>query len=218
MPIPTTFEALVKVSVSCGYILTRHDDSHLIAIPWTEAACPDHELIEKFFGEGDHFVCGEASKKLHGRKVWHINLGDDLFVDVSVMPRIATEKQRQVKRQFLVARNQAMYEDYVQHNLSFEELSLKYDLSAFHIGGIIDQLRMARAREDANEKRIRPGPDPYKRRVKNKRGHEPGYVLVYPLKHPLMPAQVPHTTPPVWTYREAQKEADRLNAGNKQSK
>lgn len=216
MPIPTTFTALVKVALSCGYILTRHEDCHLIAIPWTETAAPAEDLIETMFGEGDHHAIGEPTKKLHGRKSWHIGLGrisrdEELSVDVSVMPRIATEKQRLSKRHTLATRNQGIYNDFVYNEFTLGALAHKYDLSTFHLSGILEQLRQRRQRSDSHAGIIRPGADPYKRRVKSSHGHEPGYILVYPPKDSRYRQGPEKDKPPVWNYREAQKEADRLN-------
>lgn len=212
MTIPTTFKALVKVALTSGYILTRHEDSHLIAIPWTEDALTGDDLVGAMFSEGDNYshIHGVPSKKLHGRKVWHVNLGDDLFVEVSVMPRIATDSQRLIKRRQMDARNAGIYSDFISSDFSLGELSHKYGLSTLHLNGILDQLRLRRQHADAKAGLIYPELDPHKRRMKNGRGYETGYVLKYPLRGYIKAMLRPENMP-VWGYRDAQKEADRLN-------
>lgn len=209
MPIPNSFKILSQAAVSCGYILTQHDDSHLIAIPWTEAAGKSDDLIEKMFGSGDNYNWVEPTRRLHGRKDWHISLGEDVFIDVSVMPRIATEKQRQDKRQIMDSRDQDIYDDYILHDLSLLDLAQKYSLGVARVNGVIEQLRRRRQRQDAKKGLAHPEVDPYKRRMRTGNGRETGYILIYP------PNQTPqgyrNTTPPIGTYRDIQKQANEYN-------
>ena len=75
----------------------------VIAVPWTEDAIPEHELLDRvgqaltahWWIELKH-IHGDPAVHPHGRLVWTIVLEGGAFVDFGVMPRVpsvnATEK------------------------------------------------------------------------------------------------------------------------------
>lgn len=70
-------------------------DLDLVAIPWTEDACPECELVETL---GAAFQCfrfkesgsfhDKPGMKPHGRIAYTMLMDSDFYVDLSVMPRI----------------------------------------------------------------------------------------------------------------------------------
>lgn len=115
------YPALCDVARSQGYALAIHGsvvtDLDLIAIPWTDAAVDDETLIaalferinaldyrrllrrdcEWFTDEQVEQIAAQSDEnkawhpKPHGRKAWNLYLHFGAKVDVSVMPRIASE-------------------------------------------------------------------------------------------------------------------------------
>lgn len=95
----------IKAARECGYALAVHGsfvkDLDLIAVPWVDDAQPAEVLVESIadavrgykLTEGASFVDGKwVPKKFpgikpHGRLVWTISFGGDIYIDLSVMPR-----------------------------------------------------------------------------------------------------------------------------------
>ena len=67
-------------------------DLDLLAVPWTEGARKDTDLLVKRIAQAAELnIQGGASDKPHGRKAWTLlfpKVGDPRFVDLSVMPTI----------------------------------------------------------------------------------------------------------------------------------
>ena len=104
---------LTEAARDCGYALAVHGtmarDLDLIAVPWTPEASSAEQLILRLLSavsycahlthrnpgeghaDGDNSKGDLPSKKPHGRLSWTIIFdggGANLFLDVSVMPRI----------------------------------------------------------------------------------------------------------------------------------
>ena len=102
----------VKICEKYGYTVCTHGslkrDIDLVLIPWTDEA-KDHitlieavrEHIRKRFGKADlhplerdeYFLSGCIGNKPHGRLVWTFYIDDEIYFDISVMPR----KRRSIK-------------------------------------------------------------------------------------------------------------------------
>lgn len=102
---------LTEVARKCGYALAVHGtlgrDLDLVAVPWTEEATPAENLILAFlaaFGWNRAHLTPEVTNqdgtisrpsghvptpKPHGRMAWSIHFDHGLYLDVSVMPRLA---------------------------------------------------------------------------------------------------------------------------------
>lgn len=65
-------------------------DLDLLAVPWTELARKDTEILVRRIAQAAGLtIQGEPSDKPHGRKAWTLlfpAFGDPRFVDLSVMP------------------------------------------------------------------------------------------------------------------------------------
>ena len=89
------YQMLRRRSLELGYALAVHGslarDLDLIAVPWTNDAVPDTELIEHLRSYTAAFIsqsdkCPEL--KPHGRKAWSLHLiGTGTYIDISVMPK-----------------------------------------------------------------------------------------------------------------------------------
>jgi len=87
-----TYIMLEKVAHRHGYALALHGsmmrDLDLIAIPWTDDANTEAELLVAFAkvlklkGWSD-----TATEKPHGRRAFVFYLSGDAYIDLSVMPR-----------------------------------------------------------------------------------------------------------------------------------
>ena len=88
---------LVARACELGYALLIHGslarDLDLVAVPWTEAAVSDEDLVEAIRAKCDGWVGVSAAKpggvgaKPHARKVWTLMLNGHAYIDLSVMPR-----------------------------------------------------------------------------------------------------------------------------------
>jgi len=111
--------ALREVARRHGYALTVHGsqerDIDLVAVPWTDNATDARALVSAIF-DACHAIIGsviwphapagegvlEASSgslekpvcKCHGRLAWCIFLGEDQYIDLSVMPRMRSHFRR----------------------------------------------------------------------------------------------------------------------------
>lgn len=83
-----------------GYALALHGsmvrDLDLIACPWTDEAAPAEQLAATLLDAcGGYIIENRAARdptsKPHGRLAWSIHLGGHAFIDLSVMPRKASE-------------------------------------------------------------------------------------------------------------------------------
>lgn len=95
---PDALERLVervsKIARDCGYAVAVHGsrsrDLDLIAVPWTDGAVGNRELVEALCERG-RFVLGETAGKPHGRVgyVLHGVPGSAgiKYIDLSVTPR-----------------------------------------------------------------------------------------------------------------------------------
>lgn len=79
-----------------GYAIAMHGsftrDLDLVAIPWTDSACPPDQLVKLIADAADLAISGAPGNKPHGRLAWTLlfkAFGDPRFVDLSVMPRVA---------------------------------------------------------------------------------------------------------------------------------
>lgn len=102
---------LVASARTAGYALAPHGsmarDLDLIAVPWTDEATSAEDLILRLIAaSGGHLtpcplVAEHANKhsvaveKPHGRRAWSIHLGHQLYLDVSVMPRVPAAKPQE---------------------------------------------------------------------------------------------------------------------------
>lgn len=88
---------LVALARELGYALLIHGslsrDLDLVAVPWTDAAVPEEDLVEAIRAKCDAWVGvaaaapGSAAAKPHGRRCWTLMLNGHAFIDLSVMPR-----------------------------------------------------------------------------------------------------------------------------------
>lgn len=86
------FPALLQIAINHGYVLAIHGslqrDFDLIAVPWEEICKSEIEMIRKM----SEYVGGNMSSmgtiKPHGRTAYIIHLGDNFYIDISVMPTI----------------------------------------------------------------------------------------------------------------------------------
>lgn len=90
----TYFGILTKAANKLGFALAIHGsmgrDFDLIAVPWTESAGTDIQLIEAFvekighWGEPENTWDGPEHKP-HGRRAYSISVGAGLYLDVSIV-------------------------------------------------------------------------------------------------------------------------------------
>ena len=101
------YPVILDAAKGSGYAIALHGslgrDMDVIAVPWTEDAIPEHELLDRvgqaltahWWIELKH-IHGDPAVHPHGRLVWTIVLEGGAFVDFGVMPRVpsvnATEK------------------------------------------------------------------------------------------------------------------------------
>lgn len=87
---------IAKACRSCGYACALHGsmarDFDIIAVPWTEEASSQDELLDAvctaIYGTAKSDYPFEApSDKPHGRRAWTLALHHGGWVDFSVMPR-----------------------------------------------------------------------------------------------------------------------------------
>jgi hypothetical protein len=99
----TTFPGMAEIARSHGYTLAVHGsvlrDFDLIAIPWTaEAATPGvlAEALREWLGGyfNEHDSNGTAGTKPHGRRCWCIHTGAGCYIDLSIMPRLVDDWER----------------------------------------------------------------------------------------------------------------------------
>lgn len=104
------YPRLAVVAREKGYCLALHGSMHrdcdLIAAPWSEDAASAEELVDALKSVVGGFVIADDEgtfprAKAHGRLAWSIHLGGGPYLDLSVMPRVASgsttcskEKQR----------------------------------------------------------------------------------------------------------------------------
>jgi len=75
-----------------GYALAVHGslqrDMDLIAVPWSEVASGEEELIQALCETVGGFRLEHETgcDKPHGRRAWVIHLGAGLYIDLSIMP------------------------------------------------------------------------------------------------------------------------------------
>lgn len=86
---------LIEVAKGLGYSLCVHGslvrDFDLVAVPWVEDAADPAELVAAIAQTcGGVFVDNgeKPTQKPHGRLAWTIHTGAEMYVDLSVMPRI----------------------------------------------------------------------------------------------------------------------------------
>lgn len=76
-----------------GYAIAVHGslqrDMDLIAVPWSQAATDEEELLKAICETvgGFRLEHQTGADKPHGRRAWTIHLGAGLFIDLSIMPR-----------------------------------------------------------------------------------------------------------------------------------
>jgi hypothetical protein len=95
---------LAVAAKACGYALAVHGsvqrDFDLLAVPWTDEAVDEAELIEalkravggaktpSYIIDSTGAEVENPISKPHGRRGWSIILGGGAYLDVSVMPKI----------------------------------------------------------------------------------------------------------------------------------
>ena len=103
----TLLPRIIAIGRELGYAICVHGslvrDLDLVAVPWTEEAALAEELVSAImsvvggvFRDGGRCVEGkwetvigsDPGLKPHGRKAWTIHTGAELYIDLSVMPRI----------------------------------------------------------------------------------------------------------------------------------
>lgn len=91
---------LQQIARDNGYSLAVHGsmqrDFDLIAVPWTEEACDDAELIRQFIlslkiGPGK---IGAYEEKPHGRIAYFLILDCGMGLDISIMPIQKKQERR----------------------------------------------------------------------------------------------------------------------------
>lgn len=89
------YPSLRQRAYELGYALTLHGslvkDLDVVAVPWTESAAPERELVAELCDCAGGFLDpGQPSTaKPHGRRAYTIHLGrNGGYVDLSVMPRM----------------------------------------------------------------------------------------------------------------------------------
>lgn len=93
------YPALRDEALKHGYALAVHGslgrDMDLIAVPWTEDASDGETLVKALCDVAGLYVRPpfeahpEPSPKPHGRMAWTLIPGGPLFIDLSVMPKVA---------------------------------------------------------------------------------------------------------------------------------
>ncbi len=91
----TLYPVMVDLAREYGYALALHGsmvrDLDLIAVPWTCDAASAQELVVAIQGYFNLlFDCSDVDGpelKSHGRLAWSFQLGNGLYVDLSVTPR-----------------------------------------------------------------------------------------------------------------------------------
>lgn len=80
-----------------GYAITVHGslcrDVDLLAVPWEASAAKPELLVERLLGviaglSGRAVQGGDWGDKPHGRKAVTIITGGDVYIDLSIMPRV----------------------------------------------------------------------------------------------------------------------------------
>jgi len=93
------YPRMVGAARNLGYALAVHGslirDCDLVAIPWTEEAAREIDLIRALLEvSGGHLSqYSFPSWKPHGRRAWSIYLGGGPYIDVSIMPRLSKVEQ-----------------------------------------------------------------------------------------------------------------------------
>lgn len=99
-----TIDAMREAAIAHGYCLAEHGslarDIDLVAVPWTEEAVSAAEVAEAIRGAAQKasptmaaFVASNDTfprHAPHGRLCWSFHFGGGPYVDLSVMPRIAS--------------------------------------------------------------------------------------------------------------------------------
>ncbi|WP_144409755.1 hypothetical protein [Cupriavidus basilensis] len=106
------FPMLAEVAQKHGYALAAHgslvSDFDLVAIPWKAEASSAEELmraIAKYadacmdLKDGHGVPLHVRERKPHGRVSWSIQLGNGAYIDLSVMPLLATHSPSPVQSQ-----------------------------------------------------------------------------------------------------------------------
>jgi hypothetical protein len=104
------FHKLAPVARELGYALAIHGtlarDLDLIAVPWTEQAVPEGELVEAIrahvggtINNDPQAQAGDETRtnpvlRAHGRYCWAIQIGGGMYLDLSVTPTHQADIQR----------------------------------------------------------------------------------------------------------------------------
>lgn len=166
------FPILAEKAREHGYALALHGsfnrDFDIVAIPWTDKAIPAAELIKQLHDsitflkidvmlddrtENNPMFRGRIDgpeQKPHGRIAWNIHLGGGKALDISVMPRIATQEQRMAKREVQRFRDAEIYRHYIYCKMSYVEVGVKFQLSEGRVKEIVQaQFTLRRKRDSA---------------------------------------------------------------------
>lgn len=98
--LPRIRAAAKELGYAVGIHGTMTRDLDLMAVPWIDEAADPHALVQIIadtvggyvIGDGTSergYVCDNPTEQPHGRMSWNICWGGSVFIDLSVMPRIA---------------------------------------------------------------------------------------------------------------------------------
>lgn len=97
---PPTIEKVREVARAHGYAIGVHGsqkrDLDLIAAPWTESCSGPQALVCAIMEAlgSSWWLRPEVVLKPNGRKAWTIYTHDHLYIDLSVMPILATPSEQ----------------------------------------------------------------------------------------------------------------------------
>jgi hypothetical protein len=85
---------LIEVAKANGYALCVHGslvrDLDLVAVPWTDDVRSFEDLVADIMDVVGGITLRPATTKPHGRVAISIHTGAEMYLDLSVMPRIPT--------------------------------------------------------------------------------------------------------------------------------
>ncbi len=102
----TLYTLMVPTAREMGYALAIHgslvNDMDLVAVPWTDRAQGDAELLQTLLKVHNLTLLGGSGVKAHGRRSWTLGWDAGLAVDLSIMPALALEAKPQTDNGGLV--------------------------------------------------------------------------------------------------------------------
>lgn len=94
----TLWLGMTKTANKCGYALTLHGsmnrDLDLVAVPWTDDADSEQELIKQLCKRHGLIEGNSANmEKPHGRRAHVLMMSGQPYIDLSVMPRVTRRRK-----------------------------------------------------------------------------------------------------------------------------